>query len=302
MYGCIDFCFADIRYRFYEKGILKDHENIRLTVDNCALVEGFTGKNYSYRAVNIYTLESKYLFYRAQPLTADRYNRVVGKILQLPVNYLPERSLLRTKSERAGILLTDIFNVILPRYGYVQRENQLALSLEMLRGLQEGRLALCEAEVGTGKTHAYIIAVTVHTLFAEKKMPTVISTSTIALQKALAEEYIPQISGILVKHRIIDQPLLFVLRKGKSHYVCDARLRTYLSSVRNLHRPEDKKLLDTLWELSAAAQEKIDLDNYTLSRYVKDRICVSNKCNNPVSRPGGLPLYEIPGGLPVSCL
>lgn len=280
MYGCINFCFSDIRNRFYENGIIKDHEDIRMIVDNCALVEGFTGKNYRYRAVNVYTLESKYLFYRPLPITPDKYNQVADKMLQLAINYVQDTGLIKTKSERAEILLSNIFADILPRYGYLLREKQLELSLEMLRGLQEGKLALCEAEVGTGKTHAYIIAVTVHNLFSDRKMPTVISTSTIALQKALTEEYIPQISEILLKHRIIDKPLSFVVRKGKSHYVCDARLRTYMSSIKNLNKPEDKILLNMLMELTYAQKEKIDLDAYTLSRYVKNRICVSSKCNS----------------------
>ena len=280
MYGCINFCFSDIRNRFYEKGLLNDHEDIRMIVDNCALVEGCMGKNYTYRAVNVYTLESKHLFYRDIPIAVDKYNRVAEKILQLNINYFQDTSLIKTKSERARILITGIFNDILPRYGYLLRENQLGLSLEMLRGLQEGKLSLCEAEVGTGKTHAYIIAVTVHNLFSDRKMPTVISTSTIALQKALTEEYIPQISEILSKHRIIDKPLTFVVRKGKSHYVCDVRLRTYMSSIRNLNRHEDKILLDTLMVLTGVEKEKIDLDTYTMSRYVKDRVCVSSKCND----------------------
>lgn len=280
MYGCINFCFADIRNRFYEEGILKDDEHVKMIVDNCALVEGFTGKNHSYKAINVYTLESKHLFYRPLPITTDRYNQVAEKMLQLPINYLPDTSLLNTKSERAKILLFGIFTEILPQYGYLMRENQLGLSLEMLRGLLEGKVALCEAEVGTGKTHAYIIAVTVHNLFSEKKMPTIISTSTIALQKALTEEYIPQISEILLKHRIIDKPLSFVVRKGRSHYVCDARLRTYWSSIKNLNRTEDRILLNTLMELTDAEKEKIDLDSYNLSRYVKDRICVTSKCND----------------------
>ena len=61
------------------------------------------------------------------------------------------------------------------------RVKQKELSLEMLRALQENKLALCEAEVGTGKTHAYILALTVHNIYSNRKAPAVISTSTIAL-------------------------------------------------------------------------------------------------------------------------
>ena len=130
-------------------------------------------------------------------------------------------------AKKAEELLCYIFEEILPEHGMSLRENQKELSLEMLRALIENKLALCEAEVGTGKTHAYILALTVYNLYAKTKASAVISTSTIALQKALTEEYIPQISNILLEHKIIEKPLTFVIRKGKKHYVCDTRLRTY---------------------------------------------------------------------------
>ena len=104
-------------------------------------------------------------------------------------------------AKSAEELLIFIFNEILPQHGMNLRVKQKELSLEMLRALQENKLALCEAEVGTGKTHAYILALTVHNIYSKKKAPAVISTSTIALQKALTEEYIPQISGILLFFR-----------------------------------------------------------------------------------------------------
>lgn len=130
-------------------------------------------------------------------------------------------------AKSAEELFIFIFDEILPKHGMNLRVKQKELSLEMLRALQENKLALCEAEVGTGKTHAYILALTVHNIYSNRKAPAVISTSTIALQKALTEEYIPQISGILLEHHVIDKPLSFVVRKGKRHYVCDSRLKIY---------------------------------------------------------------------------
>lgn len=121
-----------------------------------------------------------------------------------------------TNGKKCGRITYFLFDEILPSHGMTLRVKQKELSLEMLRALQEDKLALCEAEVGTGKTHAYILALTVHNLYSDKKTPAVISTSTIALQKALTEEYIPQISGILLEHHVIDRPLSCVVRKGKS--------------------------------------------------------------------------------------
>ena len=171
-------------------------------------------------------------------------------------------------------LLIFLFDEILPKHGMTLRMRQKELSLEMLRALQEDRLALCEAEVGTGKTHAYILALAVHSLYSGKKEPAVISTSTIALQKALTEEYIPQISGILLEHHVIDRPLSFVVRKGKKHYVCDSRLGIYEASIQNLNREADVGLLSELEKLQGLEDSRIDLDNTALTPFVKARINV----------------------------
>lgn len=167
-----------------------------------------------------------------------------------------------------------LFDEILPKHGMNLRVKQKELSPEMLRALQENKLALCEAEVGTGKTHAYILALTVHNLYSNKKAPAIISTPTIALQKALTEEYIPQISGILLEHHVIDRPLSFVVQKGKEHYVCDSRLKIYETSIKNLQREADAGLTLELAKLGGQRDGRIDLDNSALASYVKGRINV----------------------------
>lgn len=174
-------------------------------------------------------------------------------------------------AKSAEELLIYLFDEILPKHGMNLRVKQKELSLEMLRALQENKLALCEAEVGTGKTHAYILALTVHNIYSDKKIPAVISTSTIALQKALTEEYIPQISGILLEHHVIDKPLSFVVRKGKRHYVCDSRLKIYETSIKNLQREVDANLILELARLGEQEFDRIDLDDAVLTPYVKGR-------------------------------
>ncbi|MDE7247442.1 MAG: ATP-dependent DNA helicase [Lachnospiraceae bacterium] len=139
--------------------------------------------------------------------------------------------------------------------------------------MEKAKVALCEAEVGTGKTHAYLLAAVVYHLFYEETQPIVISTSTIALQKALTEEYIPQISSILLQHRIIDAPLTFAVRKGRSHYACDSRVKTYLASLRHNDRPEEQGLVEILTMLFTGACP-IDLDGLPLTDYVKGCIRV----------------------------
>ena len=267
---------ADIQNRLHEAGLLRSEERIVLVEGKHVLLEYHTGKAYSYRTIDLDTLNVKRLFSRPKPLNEFGYQRAIDKafLQAMPVweNVLPQSQSLRAKN-----LLNHIFVNILPAHGLDYRENQTLLALEMLEALQKNKLALCEAEVGTGKTHAYILAATVHNLFSARRLPTIISTSTIALQKALTEEYIPQISDILIAHRIIDKPLSFVVRKGKSHYACDSRVRGYRSSIAHNNRMEDQALLSTLTKLFVGACP-IDLDGLSLTDYVKARINVAH-CN-----------------------
>lgn len=129
--------------------------------------------------------------------------------------------------ESAEDLIIHIFTVIFPQYGMNYRENQLELARSMFTAMLKNKIALCEAEVGTGKTHAYIIAAIVYRLLSKESRPAIISTSTLALQKAITEEYIPRISDILLENGIISVPLTYIVRKGKSHYICDSRLKTF---------------------------------------------------------------------------
>jgi ATP-dependent DNA helicase DinG len=274
---------ADIQNMIYEAGLIRQEERIVLTAENCVLLEYYTGKTYSYRMVELSTLKAKRLFSKAAPLNKSGYQKAMDKML-LQANAEPENTFSIKPAMRARNLLEHIFSNILPEHGMDFRENQAALALEMLESLQGNRLALCEAEVGTGKTHAYILAVTVHNLFSNNKQPTIISTSTIALQKALTEEYIPQISDILMEHRIIDKPLSFVVRKGKSHYACDSRVKGYRSSIAHNDRHEDKELLSVLTGLFTGACT-LDLDKLPLTDYVKS-------CINVERCVGGCPWQE----------
>ena len=268
-------CTADIRNKMHEAGIFRPDERIVLTTKSCVLLEHFTGKAYSYRMIDLHTFKAKRLFSRPTPLNEAGYRRAIEKMAAQSEGGISFR-----QEDRSGAseLLTHIFYDILPEYGLVLRENQLSLSLAMLEAMEKEKVALCEAEVGTGKTHAYLIAVVIYRLFYAERQPVVISTSTIALQKALTEEYIPQISEILLEHRIIEEPLTFAVRKGKNHYACDSRVKTYLSSVRHNNRPEDGTLIEALTALFVGATP-LDLDSQPLTDYVKERICVED-CRN----------------------
>ena len=134
---------------------------------------------------------------------------------------------------KAHKLIDHIFQDLLPAHGMTQRPEQIQLSHRMLDAMQDGRIALCDAGTGIGKTYAYLAAATAASAFPTGQIarPIIISTSSIALQNAVLTEYLPLLSCVLLADGILTRPLKAVIRKGKSHYVCDERLDRRLRQV-----------------------------------------------------------------------
>lgn len=104
--------------------------------------------------------------------------------------------------KRAHQEVEKIFRVLLPEQGLAVREEQIRLCHEMLDTLLGERIALCDAGVGIGKTYAYLVACVLLRKYSMltgrgnplEQRPVVVSTSSIALQKAIVTEYIPFLS------------------------------------------------------------------------------------------------------------
>ncbi len=263
-------CMSEILNKIQEMGLFRTGEKIVLVTKNYILLEHFTGKAYNYRGIEIHNFKTKQLFSRMTPLKEAGYQRAIKKMTAWATGI---KGNMLDSYIQASELLAHIFYDILPQYGLILRENQLSLSLIMLKAMEKEKLALCEAEVGTGKTHAYLIAAVVYRLFHLSYQPVIISTSTIALQKALTEEYIPQISQILLEHYMIQEPLTVAIRKGKSHYVCDRRVKIYFSSLIQNAQSEEEGLMEILAALFVG-ECSIDLDDLPLPNFIKKRICV----------------------------
>ena len=83
---------------------------------------------------------------------------------------------------KAHKLIDHIFQDLLPAHGMAQRPEQIQLSHRMLEAMQDGRIALCDAGTGIGKTYAYLAAATAASAFPTGQIarPIIISTSSIA--------------------------------------------------------------------------------------------------------------------------
>ncbi len=109
----------------------------------------------------------------------------------------------------------------------------------MLDTLLGNKIALCDAGVGIGKTYAYLTASVIWRKYASAlghfsvcdHRPVTISTSSIALQKAIMQEYLPFLSKVMQASGMIQQPIQAALRKGKEHFVCDRRLEYRLQAI-----------------------------------------------------------------------
>ena len=170
-------------------------------------------------------------------------------------------------------MVEQIFREILPRRGMAVREEQIALCHEVLDTLYNREISLCEAGVGIGKTLAYLVACILWQMHRpnQLKMPVVISTSSVALQDAILNEYLPDLSAVLLSEGIITAPITAVVRKGKERFVCDARLAERQAKAISKGQRQKNSL--------RMAENVLDLDHIPgLSRYDRCRICVPQSC------------------------
>lgn len=174
-----------------------------------------------------------------------------------------------------------VFRKLLPQHDLCVREEQIQLSHQMLDTLLENKIALCDAGVGIGKTYAYLTACIIMRKYASvigqfstcDNRPVTISTSTIALQKAIMREYIPFLSRILQEDGMIHVPIQAVLRKGKEHFVCDNRLEVRLKAIEYKQKNDFQK--GALLSLNTT----YDMDTVNgLSNYDRRQVCVPKFC------------------------
>ena len=171
-----------------------------------------------------------------------------------------------------------VFKILLPTRNMAERPAQVSLSHQMLDAMLDGGIALCDAGTGIGKTYAYLVAGTAFSRFRAASglalRPILISTSSIALQNAVRDEYLPLLSDLLTADGMIAEPLQAVIRKGKSHYVCDERLENRLGQL-DLNKKN--------WRAGAALltlRGQLDVSEAAhLSRYDRERVCVPQTCD-----------------------
>jgi ATP-dependent DNA helicase DinG len=268
-------------------------EGFVLTAYDCAIFETVDEyDHFAYNAVNLSTNKKLYLESRNNPLTAKGVERMLRKLRDSRIAGAARLNIESDKPQsmiRLSDVMLTIFREVLPQYEYTIRDGQIALAEKMIEAVAGRKVLLAEAAVGIGKTLVYIIIgalmrrsninFTWNSGYFPKmsyiqlqRMPILISTSSIALQRAILTDYIPAISDILVANGVIKSPLTTVLRKGKEHYVCEFNLRLQLEyeSI-----PEVAEVLSAL-TIDEAIIDLAEIDG--LTTHVKRKICVPNRC------------------------
>ena len=183
--------------------------------------------------------------------------------------------------KRAHQEIEKIFRVLFPEQGMAVREEQIRLCHEMLDTLLREQIALCDAGVGIGKTYAYLVACVLLRKYSVltgrgnplEQRPVVVSTSSIALQKAILTEYIPFLSRVLLEQGMIQSPLRAVVRKGKEHFVCDNRLEQRIEAIRHKQKNATQK------EALLSLRKYYDMDTVKdLSGFDRRLVCVPKFC------------------------
>jgi len=263
------------------------------TAYGCALVERRTEKTHIYTAINLTNGKTETLSRRTRPLEKPAYAEMAAKIrftsvaepARLNADIAPGKRLSYTELSK---ILSEVFTDIFPGYGYSFRENQAELAKHILETISRRGISLAESEVGTGKTLAYLTAAILakrgrlndfwlngiyptQSYVERSWLPIVVATSSIALQRAIINDYIPALSQILLENGIIRTPLTAVIRKGKEHYLCEKRLHALFDDADEQTKTLLQPLL--LYETSC------DLaDTEGLSPFMKRKICVSGQC------------------------
>ena len=280
-----------------EQRVISDKYGIFLfAAYGCALTERQTDRGmYVYTAINFTTGKTEILSRRKRQLANGAFADMAEKISASSVrggSYLNIDKSPDESENRSDLIDTQqkIFTEILPKHGYALREKQFKLAEHILSVVGQRGITLAESEVGTGKTHAYIVSAVLakrgrindfwlrrsnaNQSWAESAhSPVIISTSSIALQNAIIKDYIPELSQILLHHGIISRPLTAAVRKGREHYVCEQRINRF-NQTTDLHT---KALLEPF----IGEEAPFDLtDADKLSSYIKRRICVLGKCDD----------------------
>lgn len=115
----------------------------------------------------------------------------------------------------------ELLDVAVRDLGGQQRPGQQQMAQAVSGAFDRGEVLLVQAGTGTGKSLAYLVPVFAHLTGADD-VRAVIATSTLALQAQLVDRDLPRLRDAVADH--LDGPVTFAALKGRSNYLCLARM------------------------------------------------------------------------------
>lgn len=157
--------------------------------------------------------------------------------------------------------------------GFEMRDGQMEMANDICKAITKKRPLAVEAEVGIGKSFAYLVPALIQ-YFRERRQ-VIIATSTIALQEQLFKDAQTVLKMLGVHANII-------LAKGMKNYACMKR-------VHNLYkRHKDDVYYGRLWRTVRNGQQDKAGITMNISDTDWDKICISgfgkDKCNGGMAR------------------
>jgi len=175
--------------------------------------------------------------------------------------------------------VAEIFRQALPGRiaNYEEREQQIAMALQVERALRQGGHLLVEAGTGTGKSFAYLIPLALSLGQTDpesgEERRGVVSTATISLQEQLLKKDIPFLEealGLDFRAR---------LAKGKGNYLCLLRSQEELSSRTLVDDGVRERLREWVKDTATGDRSELDFDPGELwGRICPDDTCPGRQC------------------------
>lgn len=149
------------------------------------------------------------------------------------------------------------------RNGLERRQGQVEMSQEIAQSIMDNKSLVVEAEVGIGKSIAYLVPIILQ--FFRERRQVVIATSTIALQEQLERDVNAVLNMIGVKTKV-------EVAKGMKNYICLREARK--------HRKENEEFT-ALYELALHGVQRKSALSVTDRAW--DKVCITSvgqKCDD----------------------
>lgn len=146
--------------------------------------------------------------------------------------------------------------------GLEKREGQIEMSSEICEAVVEKKPIAVEAEVGIGKSIAYLVPIILQ-YFRERRQ-IIIATSTIALQEQLENDVHTVLQMLGVKADVI-------LAMGMRNYICRRRLAGCIK-----HNRQNSEALERIFNIAKSGEQFRNKIGIEINDRLWDSICIKN--------------------------